>query len=272
MSQTSCLAAVLILCAFGGIIVSLNYPWHVSAADGPMDCRYEIRMLGGLDKIVYAECTNTPLGHTTGYLQNVHYSNDAYDEYIGAAVTLMFIVVLLSLWSFFTVSSDGCCGFCCTGPNRCGLLMVPNIITFVVGGGAGLLYLYGTKGQIEDWNNNGIIGELPNGIVIPTLEFGKYIDFKWHMGLWMYGCSIGLHLVTIILSAFGLCCSHKNFVAEVPYDEDYYDDDQWYDEMNDGPPRTSAPPTGYTTLAEHQQNTKQDMGADPNDGAEMLQF
>ena len=104
-------------------------------------CSYDIRLNGGLSHIVHATCTDTPLGKTDGWLLNVQYTMNDYDENIASVVTLLFVSAVISVWALCTVGSDACCGFCCTGPNRCGLLMVPNCLAACLGSAAGVLYL-----------------------------------------------------------------------------------------------------------------------------------
>jgi len=268
MSQASCWASFLIFWAGPAYIVSFFFPWHASATAGPYGCSYDVKLNGGLSSIVYADCTDTPLGKTSGYLQNMHYSMDDYDETIAMVVTLLFVSAVLSVWALMTVGSDGCCGFCCTGPNRCGLLMVPNCLAACMGASAGILYLYGTKAQIDSWNKDGIVAELPNGIVISTLEFGKYIDFKWHMGLWICAGAVTLHILAFILSAGALCCSHRQYLPVddwYGYDDEYYEDGE-YEEYEEEPQAAPA----QTSLAAHAGVGKSDAGADTE--SEMIQF
>jgi len=270
MSQASCWATFLILLAGPAYILSFFFPWHASATAGPYGCSYDIRLNGGLSHIVHATCTDTPLGKTDGWLMNVQYTMNDYDENIASVVTLLFVSAVISVWALCTVGSDACCGFCCTGPNRCGLLMVPNILAASLGSAAGVLYLYGTKKQIDDWNADGIVAELPNGIVIPTLEFGKYIEFKWHMGLWLCAGAVTLHILAFFLSAFALCCSHRMYMGEEEWygDEYYYEDGEEWEEEEE--PAAVAGPAAGASLAEFAGVGKQDAGAD--DGSEMIQF
>merc|ERR1712166_542008 len=100
----------------------------------------------------------------------------------------------------------------------------------------------------DDWNADGIVAELPNGIVIPTLEFGKYIEFKWHMGLWLCAGAVTLHILAFFLSAFAPCCSHRMYMGE----------EEWYGEEE--PTAVAGPATG-ASLAEFAGVGKQDAGA-----------
>ena len=137
--------------------------------------------------------------------------------------------MVLSMWTLFTVSSDGCCGCCCTGPHRAALLICPNAITIVMGVLSCIIYYYGTQPQISHWNENGIVGTLPNNVVIPYV-FGDFVDFKWSIGLWLWACSIGLHGVALIIAVLGLCCWHELYIPE---DEEYgedWDESEYYDD------------------------------------------
>lgn len=123
-----------------------------------------------------------------------------------------------------------------------------------------MLYYYGTADQISDWNDNGIVGTLPNGQVIPYLYYGQYIDFKWALGLWLWSCAVGLHVVSTGFSVFALCCEHQLYVPEeLPYEEDWDDEEGYYEEMTDM--RSEDPKATMT---------KQDVGADQD--SDMMQF